>query len=139
MNYMWDERIEIATVTLDSASLNSLPLIKKWAAKKPLSVVAAKAAKKKIPLRITRRIYQKEETLPNGLTWAAGQKADLPDGTGFVAVERIIPPQPKSLEEARGYIIADYQDQLEKEWVASLQKKYPVRLDEKVFMTLVKK
>ena len=139
MNYMWDERIEIATVTLDSSSLSSLPLIKKWAAKKPLSVVAAKAAKKKIPLRITRRIYQKEETLPNGLTWTAGQKADLPDGTGFVTVERIIPPQPKSLEEARGYIIADYQDQLEKEWVASLQKKYPVKLDEKVFMTLVKK
>ena len=65
--------------------------------------------------------------------------ADLPNGTGFIKVEKIIAPQPKTLEEARGYIIADYQDQLEKEWVASLQKKYPVKVDEAVFVTLVKK
>ena len=53
-------------------------------------------------------------------------------------VEKIIPPQPKSLEEARGYIIADYQDQLEKEWVASLQKKYPVKVNEEVLKNISK-
>ena len=138
-NYMWDERIEIATLTLDSANMDKLPLIKKWAAKKSLSAVAERAQKKGIPVMITRRIYQKEENLPEGLTWAAGQKADLPDGKGLVSVEKIIPPQPKSLEEARGYIIADYQDQLEKEWIASLQKKYTVKVDDTVLMSLVKK
>ncbi len=138
-NYMWDQRIEIATVTIDSASAGKLPTIKKWAAKKPLSAVAIKAAKKNIPISVTRRIHQKEDVLPQGLTWTAGQTVDLPDGTGFVKVEKIIRPQPKTLEEARGYIIADYQDQLEKEWVASLQKKYPVKVDEAVFVTLVKK
>ena len=139
MNYMWDERIEVATVTIDSGAIDKLPTIKKWAAKKPLNVVVAKAEKKGIPIHVTRRIYQKDETLPNGLAWVQGQKADLPDGMGFVKVERIIPSQPKSLEEARGYIIADYQDQLEKEWVASLEKKYPVTVDEKVFKSLIRK
>jgi peptidyl-prolyl cis-trans isomerase SurA len=139
MNYMWDERIEVATVTIDSGAIAKLPIIKKWAAKKPLTVVMAKAEKKGIPIHVTRRIYQKEETLPNGLAWAAGQKADLPDGMGFVKVEKIIPAQPKTLEEARGYIIADYQDQLEKEWVNSLEKKYPVVVDEKVFKSLIRK
>ena len=138
-NYMWDERLEVATLTVDSSALDKLPLIKKWAAKKPLTTAAAKAKKKGIPVTLTRRIYQKEETLPVGLTWTAKQKADLPDGTGIVAVERIIAPQPKTLDEARGYIIADYQDQLEKEWVASLQKKYPVKVDEAVLRSLVKK
>ncbi|MDQ3016725.1 MAG: peptidylprolyl isomerase [Bacteroidota bacterium] len=138
-DYMWEERVEISTLTLDSANMSKLPLIKKWAVKKPLSVVAAKATKKKIPVMITKRIYQKDETLPAGLTWTSGSKADLPDGKGIVSIERVIPPQPKSLEEARGYIIADYQDQLEKEWVASLQKKYPVKVDESVFKTLVRK
>ncbi len=138
-DYMWEERVEVSTLTLDSASMSKMPQIKKWAAKKPLSVVAAKATKKGIPVTITKRIYQKDEALPAGLTWTAGVKADLPDGKGMVSVDRIIPPQPKSLEEARGYIIADYQDELEKEWVASLQKKYPVKLDENVLKTMIRK
>ena len=138
-DYMWEERVEVSTLTLDSASMSKMPQIKKWAARKPLSVVAAKATKKGIPVTITKRIYQKDEALPAGLTWTAGVKADLPDGKGIVSVDRIIPPQPKSLEEARGYIIADYQDELEREWVASLQKKYPVKLDENVLRTLIRK
>lgn len=138
-DYMWEERLEVATVMLDSASMNQLATIKKWAAKKPLTVVAEKAAKKGIGLQITRKIYQKEDQLPEGITWAAGQKADLPDGRGFVSVEKIIPPTPKTMDEARGYIIADYQDQLEKDWVASLQAKYPVKVDNAVLMSLVKK
>jgi len=139
MNYMWDERIEVATLTVDSMHVNQLPTLKKWAVKNPLTMVAAKAEKQKIPTQITQRIYQKDETLPVGLTGTVGQMADLSDGKGFMRLERLIPPQPKSLEEARGYIIADYQDQLEKEWVASLQKKYPVYVDEAVLLSLVKK
>ncbi len=139
MNYMWDERLEVATVTLDSASLDKLPTVKKWAEKKPITTVESKAKKKGIMMEVTRKIYQKEDPLPEGITWAAGQKADLPDSTGFVSVEKIIPPAPKTLDEARGYIIADYQDQLEKEWVASLQAKYPVIVNEPVLMSLVKK
>jgi peptidyl-prolyl cis-trans isomerase SurA len=135
---MWDERIEIATVTVDSSAISKIPTIKKWLAKSPLTIVAAKAQKKKIPLTITRRVYHKDESLPTGLSWTANQRVDLPDGRGFVVVEKIIPPQPKTLEEARGYIIADYQDQLEKEWVASLQKKYPVKINEDVFKSLIK-
>ena len=75
---------------------------------------------------MSRRVYQKDEKLPEGITWTQGQKVPLPDGRGFMSEERIIPQTPKTLDEARGYVIADYQDQLEKEWVASLQKKYPV-------------
>ncbi|MEP6645755.1 MAG: peptidylprolyl isomerase [Saprospiraceae bacterium] len=138
-NYMWDERLDVATLTVDSANMDKMPMLKKLAAKKSLAVVAAKAEKKHIPVQVSRRVYQKDETLPTGITWTAGSKADLPDGKGLMRVERIIPPQPKSLEEARGYIIADYQDQLEKEWVASLQKKYPVKVDDAVLMSLVKK
>lgn len=134
---MWDERLEIATVTLDSAHMAQMPTIKKWLAKKSLSAVAAKAAKKKIPLNVSRRIYTKEEKLPEGITWTQGQRVDIPQG--ILIVDRIIPATPKTLEEARGYVIADYQDQLEKEWVESLQKKYAVKVNENVLMSLVKK
>ncbi len=137
--YMWDERIEVATVVVDSASISKMSTIKKWAAKNTVAQVASKAVKKKIGLQVSRRVYQKEDTLPLGLAWATGQKADLPDGRGYVSVERIIPTTPKSLDEARGYVIADYQDQLEKEWVASLQSRYPVRINDEVLKSLIRK
>ena len=139
MKYMWDERLEVATVTVDSASMDKLPTLKKWAAKKPLTIVAQKAAKKQIPMQLSTKVYQKDDALPAGITWTKGQKVDLADGKGFMSVEKIIPPTPKTLDEARGYIIADYQDQLEKDWVASLKAKYPVVVNEPVLMSLVKK
>jgi peptidyl-prolyl cis-trans isomerase SurA len=45
----------------------------------------------------------------------------------------------KTLNEARGYVIADYQDFLEKEWLASLERKYPVVVNDVVFKGLVGK
>ena len=137
-NYMWDERLEVATLTVDSAGLAQLPALKKQAAKKSLAAVQAKAAKKGTNAQVATKLYQKEETLPEGLGWTAGLVADNADGRGFMKVERIVPPTPKTLDEARGYIIADYQDKLEKDWVASLQAKYAVKVNEDVLRTLIK-
>ncbi len=46
---------------------------------------------------------------------------------------------PKTLEEAKGYIVSDYQEYLETEWKASMQKKYPVKINESVLKTVFKK
>ncbi len=45
---------------------------------------------------------------------------------------------PKSLEEAKGYIVAEYQDYLEKNWNEEMRKKYTVKIDEPVFKSMVK-
>ncbi|MFM7671404.1 MAG: peptidylprolyl isomerase [Bacteroidota bacterium] len=47
-------------------------------------------------------------------------------------------PAPKSFEEARGSVITDLQTELEKNWEAALRKKYPVKVDQKVFAGLLK-
>jgi len=39
-----------------------------------------------------------------------------------------IPPEPKSLDEARGLYISDYQNYLEKEWLKELRKKYKIKV-----------
>ncbi len=44
---------------------------------------------------------------------------------------------PKSLDEARGYVVAEYQDYLEKTWNADMRKKYPLKVDEAVFKSMV--
>ncbi len=47
-------------------------------------------------------------------------------------------PGPKTFEEARGSVITDLQLEIEKKWEAALRKKYPVKIDERVFSSLLK-
>ena len=56
----------------------------------------------------------------------------------FYKVEELLPARKKELNEARGYVIADYQDQLEREWVEKLRKRYPVKINKKVLAKLIK-
>ena len=56
--------------------------------------------------------------------------------TTFMIIEDIQKSRNKTLSEARGYVIADYQDKLEKEWVEELRKKYEVDVNTKVLEKL---
>ena len=48
-------------------------------------------------------------------------------------------PGQKTLEEARGYAVAEYQDYLEKQWNEKMRSQFPMKLNDKVFATMVKK
>jgi peptidyl-prolyl cis-trans isomerase SurA len=50
----------------------------------------------------------------------------------------LVPPKHKTLDEARGYVIADYQDYLEKKWVEELTNEYEITVDQKVLSSIVK-
>ena len=45
---------------------------------------------------------------------------------------------PKEYSDVRGQVVADYQDQLEKEWVARLRERYPVVVNKDVLATVNK-
>lgn len=45
---------------------------------------------------------------------------------------------PRSFAEAKGLVITDYQNEIEKKWVAELKKKYPVRVNQKLVNELKK-
>ena len=45
---------------------------------------------------------------------------------------------PQSYQDVRNLVLTDYQEQLEKEWVAGLRKKYAVKVDETVLKTVNK-
>jgi len=53
-----------------------------------------------------------------------------------VFVNDIMAPGPKKLKEAKGIITAAYQDHLEKEWIAELKSKYPVKVNKEVLYTI---
>lgn len=45
---------------------------------------------------------------------------------------------PKELEDVRSQVLSDYQETLEKEWVESLRKQYPVKINEDILKTVNK-
>lgn len=82
--------------------------------------------------------------IPVGATLAEGTITspllNAGDNTaGFVKILKLYPAgQQRSFDEARGLVINDYQNYLEEKWIASLKKKYPVKVDEKVFQSILK-
>lgn len=51
----------------------------------------------------------------------------------------ILPEKPRAFDECRGYVVAAYQEFLEKKWLEDLKKKYPVSVNNNIFDSLVKK
>ncbi len=61
------------------------------------------------------------------------------DGTTvFAQIIKLYPAdQQRNFEDARGLVINDYQTFLEEKWIEQLKKKYPVKVNEKVFQSLL--
>lgn len=57
----------------------------------------------------------------------------------IIDVKKVIASTPKTFEEAKGYVIADYMSNLEKTWMAALRDKYPVVENKSVVEALLKK
>ncbi len=97
------------------------------------------------PLNVSNPMSGKYESGNNiyaNLLWAApvnGQKymifEDPKVAGGFVVIQihRFIPSVRKTLNEARGSVMSDYQTYLEKAWIQSLMEKYPVIVNKEAY------
>lgn len=77
------------------------------------------------------------------MDWAVGAVSDpvvMPneEKATIYKINSIEEGRAKTLSEARGYVIADYQDHLEKVWVAELRSQYPIDLNKSVLESLTK-
>jgi peptidyl-prolyl cis-trans isomerase SurA len=79
------------------------------------------------------RAYEKQDSkIVDKISWSTGLHETEADGLFYIVeIKRLIPPGVKTFEEARSQVISDYQDYLEKNWVADLRKKYPVKINKK--------
>jgi peptidyl-prolyl cis-trans isomerase SurA len=93
-------------------------------------------------VQTTTGVYEKgKNTELDKLKWKAGtvSKGYTKDGSFyFTKIEEIIPSSIKTLDEARGYVVADYQDALEKELIKRLKEKFEVKVDDAVLKSMVK-
>ncbi len=48
----------------------------------------------------------------------------------------MIPPEPKTLDDARGLYVSDYQKYLEENWIKELRKKHKIKVNKKLLKTI---
>lgn len=60
---------------------------------------------------------------------------DFDSETTFIRGD-LAAPEAKTLEEARGLYIADYQKYLEEKWIAELRRQYKIKVDKKILSTI---
>ena len=92
-------------------------------------------------LRIDSGKYEKgTNDILNRIDWKPGKYyLSLEDTDYIVFIHKIDPPDQKSLEDARGDVTADYQKNLEEQWVDELKRKYQVMVNKKVIKEIIHK
>ena len=150
--FMWPQRLDIAVYTCEDGKLAKK--VKKGV-KKGDDIEAMRReliAERPLAIRIESALYPEgvntwadtvfdaiskgafniNSKAPRFMTFEVGE-----EGIVLIDVRQLVPPTPKSLSEARGQVIASYQDHLEKEWIMALRRKYPVEINSAVLYGLL--
>jgi peptidyl-prolyl cis-trans isomerase SurA len=143
--YRWEERARMSLYRVGNDDKDQLETIRAYAeSHSPEEVLSKFNTTEQAMIAVEERTMEKTRARMIGrLPWNVGGMSDpIPVNRGsiynFYKIEELIPPGQKSLGEARGYAVADYQDHLEAKWVEELRKTYKVKVDRKVFNNLVK-
>ncbi|MBK7296859.1 MAG: peptidylprolyl isomerase [Flavobacteriales bacterium] len=136
--FMWDTRYDVDIYTCsDAAVAKSLRSLYKKG-KRGAELTKALNENDPLALSIETGLYSLEQKPFLSHVTKPGMSSDLAlDGRVIVVdMKKIIPPSPKTLDEARGAITAAYQDSLEKAWVSELRAKYPVVIEKDVLYSI---
>ena len=140
-NYMWGNRVE--AVVYKSKDVKIAKATRKLVAKRAKKGTTIDAIRAEVNetsqlnLQTEKGSFSKgdNETV-DGVNWVLGISADKVNADGsvtFVEITKVLEPTPKTLQEARGLITADYQTYLEQNWIKELQSKYPVEVKREIF------
>jgi len=142
--YMWGNRADVVIYNTTDKKLADAAY-KLATKKKDATIIKTKLNKEGAATKIStiEGKYEKGQyNVVDEIEWNVGiTPVKLLDDSSyrFIVVRSLVAPEPKSLKEAKGYVVSDYQEYLEKTWIAELRKKYPIVVNENVLKALVKK
>lgn len=141
--YMWQPRAEIYTFNIKADNEKQAQKKYKYASKNPVNKLLKKYNRKTQIISFSLDKSEAGEKILEDMPFEANHITPLvfdnkENSGSFRKIERILPPEPKELHEARGYVIADYQEYLERNWIDNMKKEYPVTIYEEAFNSLIK-
>lgn len=140
-NYMWDTRCDAVIYTCADASIaaKARKMLKKNTPVEDIQAALNKDSQLNFAVK-SGKFLKGDNEIIDTVKWEKGLSPDLNINNSviFVDIKDVIAPTPKSLDEAKGIVTADYQNYLEKEWIAELRNKYPVQVNQDVVASFAK-
>lgn len=140
--YMWPDRKEVSMLSVNNLSSEQdatrlLEKIEKWVSKKGKSLNWIKVELLKdtlLTVSLTQEKYVPGENslvdkIDPGTSKSEIVTKDSKISLTWAFCEKLVSPEPKALEEVKGLVTAEYQNELEKEWIEKLRKQYPFQVD----------
>ncbi|MDR0971906.1 MAG: peptidylprolyl isomerase [Bacteroidales bacterium] len=147
--YMWKERVDATLWVFD----------KKIDYKKAKKIIEKQTKKKKTDQQIKDILAEKfkidkdtinyfnsqnalfeksDNKIIDNIEWKEGVSQVIDnDNKGYIVViHKVLSPTNKTLDEAKGIVISDYQEYLEKLWIENLRSKYPYKVNEEVLKSI---
>ncbi len=141
--YMWSERANVTFYSLADSAKAEIAELRKFAEKNDPQATLKKFNKTKEILVYKAETIEKGKNKAVDAVWKAGalttnENSPRDNSFSFAKIENVLPPAAKTLKEARGYVVADYQDALEKKWIEDLTKSYPVVMNKEALKSIIK-
>ena len=140
-HYLWSDRLDASIYSCQSAEIADKvrEMVKKGVSSD--SILAAVNKDSQLNLSIKEGKYALgDNEIIDSVKWTKGMSENMKKKNSlvFVNVKNKLGPEPKTLDEAKGIVTAEYQAYLEKEWIDSLRKKYPVVVYNEVLASVSK-
>ncbi|MFA5815048.1 MAG: peptidylprolyl isomerase [Bacteroidales bacterium] len=145
--YMWPQRLD-AVIVFAKGENNLQKMVEEYRSalqkkcKDGCDGVTVQNTLAEVTARYSGNSFEVEDKLfAKGDNWMVDQVKWKPgasdiineqDTKVFVWINKLIGAKPKKLDDIRGQVTADYQDNLEKEWIKVLREKYPVKINQDV-------
>jgi peptidyl-prolyl cis-trans isomerase SurA len=138
-SYKWDERADatIYTAADEKIAKDLRKMLSKNKSEKEITDALNKTSQ--LNVQAESKTYQKGESSVVDANWNPGISPDKKGADGkvtIVVVHKLLKPEVKSFNEAKGLVTADYQNYLEKQWLEQLRKKYKVTVNKDVLATV---
>ncbi len=141
-NYVWPDRVKTEKIEIESNDADKVKSAYEYAQKKGLDKFKKKYQNNvEYKINFSESILEKDALKIKSLEQKTGKVSEMMmagnKGTFFSFVDKI-DSSTKTLKEARGYVIADYQEHLEKEWIENLRKEFPIEINEQILKQLIR-
>lgn len=138
-NYQWKQRAN--AVVAKSESADALKKVKKML-KNGQSIAAIDSTLNtvnKLNVRIEEQTVERgKDALIDAAKWKEGKftSSTADKDNALVYVKKVMPPQAQKLDEIRGIVISDYQNELMDQWVSELRDKYNFEINDSVLYSI---
>ncbi|MEM8967819.1 MAG: peptidylprolyl isomerase [Bacteroidota bacterium] len=148
--YRWKERVEATILDAQNQTILEDALQKLGEINEPLSDEAISEVESlfngdsPLAFQIHQGKYERGEertsveAVIDQVSWEKGSYSQEENSRFYyILVHDVLPPKLKELNEIRGIVIADYQNELDQQWITTLREKYPVEINKDVLQYLV--